>query len=63
MLDFTVASDVLGKPAMADVSLGLSTAPVLYAAETEQELVPLIKRKFKVAPLPTNHHPPRPSRQ
>lgn len=32
---------------MADVSLGLSTAPVLYAAESEKELVPLIKRKFK----------------
>jgi geranylgeranyl pyrophosphate synthase len=47
VLDFTVASDVLGKPAMADVSLGLSTAPVLYAAESEKELVPLIKRKFK----------------
>mmetsp|Transcript_12001 Transcript_12001/g.23712 ORF Transcript_12001/g.23712 Transcript_12001/m.23712 type:complete len:456 (+) Transcript_12001:51-1418(+) len=47
VLDFTVASDVLGKPAMADVSLGLSTAPVLYAAQSNPELVPLIKRKFK----------------
>ena len=28
VLDFTSASDVLGKPALADVSLGLSTAPV-----------------------------------
>jgi len=47
VLDFTSASDVLGKPAMADVSLGLSTAPVLYAAENIPEMRPMIKRKFK----------------
>ncbi|EKX50057.1 geranylgeranyl pyrophosphate synthase [Guillardia theta CCMP2712] len=47
VLDFTGASDVLGKPAMADVSLGLSTAPVLYAAESIAELKPMIRRKFK----------------
>ncbi|KAJ1494091.1 isoprenoid synthase domain-containing protein [Baffinella frigidus] len=47
VLDFTSASDVLGKPALADLSLGLSTAPVLYAAETIPELRPMIKRKFK----------------
>ena len=47
VLDFTSASDVLGKPAMADVSLGLSTAPVLYAAESIAEMRPMIKRKFK----------------
>jgi geranyl diphosphate synthase len=47
VLDFTSASDVLGKPAMADVSLGLSTAPVLYAAESIPEMRPMIKRKFK----------------
>jgi geranylgeranyl pyrophosphate synthase len=47
VLDFTSASDVLGKPAMADVSLGLSTAPVLYAAEAIAEMRPMIKRKFK----------------
>ena len=47
VLDFTSASDELGKPAMADVSLGLSTAPVLYAAEGIPEMRPMIKRKFK----------------
>lgn len=47
VLDFTSASDVLGKPAMADVSLGLSTAPVLYASEGIPEMRPMIKRKFK----------------
>jgi geranylgeranyl pyrophosphate synthase len=47
VLDFTSASDVLGKPALADLSLGLSTAPVLYAAEHIPELRPMIKRKFK----------------
>eukprot|EP00286_Rhodomonas_abbreviata_P020735 CAMPEP_0181293988 /NCGR_PEP_ID=MMETSP1101-20121128/3357_1 /TAXON_ID=46948 /ORGANISM="Rhodomonas abbreviata, Strain Caron Lab Isolate" /LENGTH=441 /DNA_ID=CAMNT_0023398609 /DNA_START=237 /DNA_END=1559 /DNA_ORIENTATION=- len=47
VLDFTGASDVLGKPALADVSLGLSTAPVLFASESIPELRPMIKRKFK----------------
>lgn len=46
ILDFTVSSDDLGKPAMADVSLGLATAPVLYAAEEFRELRPMIKRRF-----------------
>ena len=32
---------------MADVSLGLATAPILYAAEERPELRPLIKRRFK----------------
>lgn len=47
ILDFTGTADVLGKPAMADMSLGLATAPILYAAETRPELRPLIKRRFK----------------
>lgn len=47
ILDFTVSSEDLGKPAMADVSLGLATAPVLYAAEECRDLRPLIKRRFK----------------
>jgi geranylgeranyl pyrophosphate synthase len=47
ILDFTGTSDVLGKPAMADVSLGLATAPILYAAKSKQELNPMIKRRFK----------------
>merc|ERR1740139_2158772 len=33
ILDFTAAASVLGKPALADMDLGLSTAPILYAAQ------------------------------
>ena len=32
---------------MADMSLGLSTAPLLYAAQEVKELRPLIMRRFK----------------
>ena len=47
ILDFTADSADLGKPAMADVELGLATAPILYASEECRELQPLIKRRFK----------------
>ncbi|GMI32387.1 hypothetical protein TeGR_g14817 [Tetraparma gracilis] len=47
ILDFTGAADVLGKPALADMDLGLSTAPILYAAEEFPQLKPLIMRRFK----------------
>lgn len=33
ILDFTAAADIMGKPTLADMSLGLSTAPILYAAQ------------------------------
>ncbi|KAJ8653666.1 hypothetical protein O0I10_010704 [Lichtheimia ornata] len=46
MLDFTVTAADLGKPAGADLKLGLATAPVLFACEEFPELEPLIKRKF-----------------
>jgi len=46
ILDFTVTSDLLGKPALADVSLGLATAPVLYASEEKPELKNMIQRRF-----------------
>ncbi|ORY97508.1 solanesyl pyrophosphate synthase [Syncephalastrum racemosum] len=46
MLDFTVTAADLGKPAGADLKLGLATAPVLFAWEEFPELEPLIKRKF-----------------
>ncbi|KAL1935684.1 hypothetical protein VTP01DRAFT_4824, partial [Rhizomucor pusillus] len=46
MLDFTVSAADLGKPAGADLKLGLATAPVLFAWEEFPELEPLIKRKF-----------------
>ncbi|KAF9993692.1 coq1 putative hexaprenyl diphosphate synthase [Modicella reniformis] len=46
MLDFTVSSEELGKPAGADLKLGLATAPVLFAWEEYPELGKLIKRNF-----------------
>lgn len=46
LLDFTATDEQLGKPGLQDMSLGLSTAPVLYAAEEYPELKELIARKF-----------------
>ncbi|KAJ1899043.1 coq1 putative hexaprenyl diphosphate synthase [Coemansia sp. IMI 209127] len=46
LLDFTVTSTELGKPAGADLELGLATAPVLYAWQEFPELGPLVVRKF-----------------
>ncbi len=46
LLDFTGTSETLGKPGLQDMQLGLSTAPVLYAAESRSELKALIARKF-----------------
>merc|ERR1712161_122570 len=47
ILDFTAAASILGKPALADMDLGLSTAPILYAAQEFEVLKPMIKRRFK----------------
>jgi len=47
ILDFTAAASVLGKPALADMDLGLSTAPILYAAQEYPHLRPLVMRRFK----------------
>eukprot|EP00980_Cylindrotheca_fusiformis_P015398 scaffold4335_cov119-Cylindrotheca_fusiformis.AAC.1 len=47
ILDFTAAASVLGKPALADMDLGLSTAPILYAAQENKHLEPLVMRRFK----------------
>ena len=47
ILDFTAAASVLGKPALADMDLGLSTAPILYAAKENAKLPPMIMRRFK----------------
>ena len=33
LLDFVASSSALGKPAAADLRLGLATAPVLFACE------------------------------
>ena len=50
ILDFTSASATLGKPAQADMELGLATAPILLASEQRREIRPLIERRFKVLP-------------
>jgi geranylgeranyl pyrophosphate synthase len=48
ILDFTTAATVLGKPALADMDLGLSTAPILYAAQENPSILnPMIIRRFK----------------
>ncbi|EDO19298.1 hypothetical protein Kpol_1036p41 [Vanderwaltozyma polyspora DSM 70294] len=46
MLDFTVSSENLGKPARADLKLGIATAPVLYAWREDPSLTELILRNF-----------------
>ncbi|KAJ9112733.1 hypothetical protein QFC22_006235 [Naganishia vaughanmartiniae] len=47
LLDFLPPSPTLGKPGLgADLSLGLTTAPVLYAWRTNPSLGPLIARKY-----------------
>lgn len=46
MLDFTVSAKELGKPAGADLDLGIATAPVLYAWKADPSLGPLIQRNF-----------------
>lgn len=45
-LDFVASADQLGKPAAADLKLGLATAPVLFASQHFPELHPLILRNF-----------------
>ena len=47
-LDFLPDAPSLGKPGFgADLSLGLATAPALFAWQTNPSLGPLILRKFK----------------
>lgn len=47
MLDFLPPSPTLGKPGLgADLSLGLATAPALFAWQKHAALGPLIARKF-----------------
>ncbi|GLI58939.1 hypothetical protein VaNZ11_000727 [Volvox africanus] len=47
LLDLTGNSSVLGKPALNDLRSGLATAPVLFAAQEDPKLKPLILRRFK----------------
>ncbi|KAL8802485.1 MAG: hypothetical protein Q9182_003793 [Xanthomendoza sp. 2 TL-2023] len=46
MLDYTVSGAELGKPAGADLELGLATAPLLFAWKDNRELGVLVGRKF-----------------
>lgn len=46
MLDYTVSGAELGKPAGADLELGLATAPLLFAWRNNKELGTLVGRKF-----------------
>nr|POE52014.1 putative hexaprenyl pyrophosphate synthase, mitochondrial [Quercus suber] len=46
MLDYTVSAVELGKPAGADLELGLATAPLLFAWKDNRELGLLVGRKF-----------------
>ncbi|KAK0611472.1 isoprenoid synthase domain-containing protein [Immersiella caudata] len=47
MLDYTRSGQELGKPAGADLELGLATAPLLFAWKTMPELGSLVGRKFE----------------
>jgi hexaprenyl-diphosphate synthase len=46
MLDYTISGAELGKPAGADLELGLATAPLLFAWKERPELGKLVGRKF-----------------
>lgn len=46
MLDYTRSEKELGKPAGADLELGLATAPLLFAWKVRPELGELVGRKF-----------------
>jgi hexaprenyl-diphosphate synthase len=46
MLDYTISEKELGKPAGADLELGLATAPLLFAWKQNPELGALVGRKF-----------------
>ncbi|KAF2687777.1 hexaprenyl pyrophosphate synthase [Lentithecium fluviatile CBS 122367] len=46
MLDYTISGQELGKPAGADLELGLATAPLLFAWKDNKSLGKLVGRKF-----------------
>jgi hexaprenyl-diphosphate synthase len=46
MLDYTISGTELGKPAGADLELGLATAPLLFAWRDRPDLGVLVGRKF-----------------
>mmetsp|Transcript_4571 Transcript_4571/g.6942 ORF Transcript_4571/g.6942 Transcript_4571/m.6942 type:complete len:146 (-) Transcript_4571:105-542(-) len=47
VLDFEGSASTMGKPALSDLNAGLATAPVLFAADTFEEIQPMIGRKFR----------------
>lgn len=47
MLDYTISGTELGKPAGADLQLGLATAPLLFAWRARPELGELVGRHFQ----------------
>lgn len=47
VLDLTATPEMLGKPTSTDLTLGLATAPVLFAREEYPELQRLITRQFQ----------------
>mmetsp|Transcript_3039 Transcript_3039/g.6402 ORF Transcript_3039/g.6402 Transcript_3039/m.6402 type:complete len:438 (+) Transcript_3039:156-1469(+) len=47
VLDFEGNVSTMGKPALADLHSGVTTAPVLYAAETYPEVYDMVERKFE----------------
>jgi len=46
LLDFRGTEKNMGKPTLSDISTGVVTAPILYAAQEFPELRPMIDRKF-----------------
>lgn len=46
LLDFEGNQKKLGKPANADLMLGIATAPVFFAVQEDQSLRPLVVRRF-----------------
>lgn len=46
MLDYSISDAELGKPAGADLELGLATAPLLFAWKENPELGSMVGRKF-----------------
>lgn len=46
VLDFNGSQDLLGKPLLSDLNSGVTTAPVLYAAEEYPEMYEIIERKY-----------------
>ena len=47
-LDFISTSEALGKPAGADLSLGLATAPVLFAAQKVNFYLVFVEFSFRL---------------